>query len=54
MERETMCIQAGYSPKNGESRMIPIIQSTTPVFRIPQTIWWQPNSPLLKAALPVC
>ena len=24
-----MCIQAGYSPKNGESRMIPIIQSTT-------------------------
>ena len=29
MERETMCIQAGYEPKNGESRMIPIIQSTT-------------------------
>ena len=29
MERETMCIQAGYAPKNGESRMIPIIQSTT-------------------------
>ena len=29
MERETMCIQAGYTPKNGESRMIPIIQSTT-------------------------
>lgn len=29
MERETKCIQAGYSPKNGESRMIPIVQSTT-------------------------
>lgn len=29
MERETMCIQAGYEPKNGESRMIPIVQSTT-------------------------
>lgn len=29
MERETKCIQAGYEPKNGESRMIPIIQSTT-------------------------
>ena len=29
MERDTMCIQAGYEPKNGESRMIPIIQSTT-------------------------
>lgn len=29
MERETKCIQAGYTPKNGESRMIPIVQSTT-------------------------
>ena len=29
MEKETKCIQAGYVPKNGESRMIPIIQSTT-------------------------
>ena len=26
---ETLCIQAGYSPKNGEPRQIPIIQSTT-------------------------
>jgi len=29
MKQETKCIQAGYTPKNGESRMIPIIQSTT-------------------------
>ncbi len=29
MELETKCIQAGYTPKNGEPRMIPIIQSTT-------------------------
>ena len=29
MKTETKCIQAGYEPKNGESRMIPIIQSTT-------------------------
>ncbi|MGN1276975.1 MAG: PLP-dependent transferase [Floccifex sp.] len=29
MKQDTKCIQAGYSPKNGESRMIPIIQSTT-------------------------
>jgi len=29
MREETKCIQAGYSPKNGEPRMIPIIQSTT-------------------------
>ena len=26
---ETLCIQAGYSPKNGEHRQIPIYQSTT-------------------------
>ena len=29
MRTETKCIEAGYTPKNGESRMIPIIQSTT-------------------------
>ena len=29
MKIETKCVQAGYEPKNGESRMIPIIQSTT-------------------------
>ena len=29
MEQETECIHAGYNPKNGEPRMIPIIQSTT-------------------------
>lgn len=29
MEKETKCIHAGYEPKNGEPRMIPIIQSTT-------------------------
>ena len=26
---ETLCIQAGYSPKSGEPRQIPIVQSTT-------------------------
>ncbi len=29
MDIETKCIHAGYEPKNGESRMIPIVQSTT-------------------------
>ncbi len=29
LRAETLCIQAGYSPKNGEPRQIPIIQSTT-------------------------
>lgn len=27
--RETLCVQAGYEPKNGEPRIIPIVQSTT-------------------------
>ena len=25
----TNCVQAGYSPKNGEPRVLPIVQSTT-------------------------
>lgn len=29
MKIETKCIQSGYSPKNGEARVIPIYQSTT-------------------------
>ena len=29
MEKETLCVQAGYTPKNGEPRLPPIIQSTT-------------------------
>lgn len=29
MKQETKCIHAGYTPKNGEPRMMPIIQSTT-------------------------
>ncbi len=29
MKIETKCIQSGYSPKNGEPRVIPIVQSTT-------------------------
>ena len=27
--RDTVCVQGGYTPKNGEPRQIPIIQSTT-------------------------
>jgi O-acetylhomoserine (thiol)-lyase len=29
MERDTICVQGGYTPANGEPRQIPIIQSTT-------------------------
>ena len=26
---DTLCVQAGYTPKNGEPRLMPIVQSTT-------------------------
>lgn len=29
MNRETLCVQAGWTPKNGEPRVLPIYQSTT-------------------------
>lgn len=29
MDIKTLCVQAGYEPKNGESRVVPICQSTT-------------------------
>lgn len=32
MKDETKCLHAGYSPKNGEPRVMPIVQSTTYVY----------------------
>lgn len=32
MKDETKCLHAGYTPKNGEPRVLPIVQSTTYVF----------------------
>ena len=29
MKQSTLCVQAGWEPKNGESRVLPIYQSTT-------------------------
>jgi len=29
LSQETLCVQAGYQPKNGEPRIMPIVQSTT-------------------------
>ena len=29
LRTETLCIQAGYAPQNGEPRQMPIVQSTT-------------------------
>ena len=28
-EKETICVQSGWQPKNGEPRVLPIYQSTT-------------------------
>ena len=32
MEMETKCLHSGYSPKNTEPRVVPIVQSTTYVY----------------------
>ncbi len=32
MHRDTLCLTAGYSPKNGEPRQLPIVESTTFVY----------------------
>ena len=32
MRKETECLHAGYTPKNGEPRVVPIVQSTTYCF----------------------
>ena len=29
MKTESLCLHAGYTPKNGEPRVLPIVQSTT-------------------------
>ncbi|MBQ6555761.1 MAG: O-acetylhomoserine aminocarboxypropyltransferase/cysteine synthase, partial [Firmicutes bacterium] len=38
MKIETKCIQSGYDPANGESRVIPIIQSTTYKYESTETM----------------
>ena len=63
----TKCVQAGYTPGNGEPRQIPIIQSTTykydtlklrdisiQDYRILPTTMLQPRSQLSKAVPLVC
>lgn len=38
MKPETLCVQAGYTPKNGEPRVMPIYQSTTYKYDSAQTL----------------
>ena len=38
MKIDTKCVQAGYEPKNGEPRVLPIAQSTTFVYDSAETM----------------
>lgn len=38
MKIETKCIQSGYTPKDGEPRVLPIVQSTTYKYESTQTM----------------
>lgn len=38
MKQDTLCVQAGYEPKNGEARVLPIVQSTTFVYDCADTM----------------
>lgn len=38
MKQDTLCVQAGYEPKNGEPRVLPIVQSTTFVYDTAETM----------------
>ena len=64
MNRDTICVQGGYTPGNGEPRQIPIIQSTTfkyatsedmgKLFDLEAAISSQRRSASWRAALPPC
>ena len=38
MKKNTMCVQGGYEPKNGEPRVTPICQSTTYKYDSSETV----------------
>ena len=38
MRKNTMCVQGGYNPKNGEPRVTPICQSTTYKYDSSETV----------------
>ena len=57
MNRDTICVQGGYTPGNGEPRQIPIIQSTTFKYaacRTPPVTLWPRRSASWRAAPPPC
>ena len=38
MDIQTKCVQAGYEPKNGEARVLPLYQSTTYMYETPEQL----------------
>ena len=54
MNRDTICVQGGYTPGNGEPCQIPIVQSTT--FNMPPAKTWASCSiwKLTATSIPVC
>ncbi|HRR90624.1 MAG TPA: PLP-dependent transferase, partial [Eubacteriales bacterium] len=38
MKIDTKCVQAGYEPKNGEPRVLPLYQSTTYYYETPEQL----------------
>ena len=38
MKLDTLCVQAGYDPQNGDPRVLPIVQSTTFVYDSAETM----------------
>ena len=43
LKQATLCVQAGWQPKNGESRVLPIVQSTTFKYDNSEEMAMQPN-----------
>ena len=53
MRDETKCLHAGYTPKNKEPRMVPIVQSTTYVYDSTEDVAAVFDDPM-KSLLNIC
>ena len=53
LSRETVCVQGGWQPKNGEARVLPIYQSTTfnmkPANRWGASLTWRKTDISIRA-----
>lgn len=53
MKDETKCLHAGYTPKNGEPRVLPIVQSTTYVYESAAEVAGIFDDPTKDSVIPV-